>query len=154
MGERSLNWGGQEKQTLSAKHILRLRSNVLSQQKRNIKSQQQDLESANKVLHFPSQRPPRWHSGKASAWRAGAGDPAIIALRVTRLSHTNDFNNGTLGMTLPSAWRSRVSDRTSWPGVNLPLLGEKASLFCNVCLSVEGRSILYAGFLLLLLLLS
>ena len=50
------------------------------------------------------------------------------------MSLTSDLQSATLMDTLPEAWRAK----TSWPGVSIPLLDEKASLIYNYC-SVAAR---------------
>ena len=42
---------------------------------------------------------------------------------------------------MQGAWRCRVGARPSWPGVNIPWLGEMASLTGNFCLSVAAPTI-------------
>ena len=39
-------------------------------------------------------------------------------------SHTSDSKIGTLVVTLPGAWRYRVSAGTGWPGVSILSLGK------------------------------
>ena len=47
-------------------------------------------------------------------------------------------------ITLPGAWRYRVSTGTDRPGVNILWLGEVESLLCNFYLSVAARKIVFA----------
>ena len=53
-------------------------------------------------------------------------------------SHTSDLK---IVVTLPSAWRYRVSAGTGRPGVSILWLGEVESLICNFYLIVAARKI-------------
>ena len=44
-------------------------------------------------------------------------------------------------VTLPGAWRYRVSAETGWPGVSILCLGEVERLICNFCLIVAAHKI-------------
>ena len=57
---------------------------------------------------------------KASA--SGADDPGFesrLRREFSGSSHTSDLKIGTPVVTLPGAWRYRVSAGTGWPGVNI-----------------------------------
>ena len=56
-------------------------------------------------------------------------------------SHTSDLKTGIPVLTLPGAWRYRVSAGTGRPGVSTLRLGEMESLICNFYLSVAARKI-------------
>ena len=66
-------------------------------------------------------RPPRWSSGKASAWREGdlGSIPAFAVDFVSTSNHTSDFKIGTPVVTLPGAWHYWVSAGTDCPGVRM-----------------------------------
>ena len=59
-------------------------------------------------------------------------------------SHTSDLKIGTPVVTLPGAWRFRVSTGTGRPGVSILWLGEVERLICNFYLSVAARTIVWA----------
>ena len=42
-----------------------------------------------------------------------------IGPRLSRSSHTSDLEIGTIPVTLPGAWRCRVSANTGWPDVRV-----------------------------------
>ena len=98
--------------------------------------------------------PPRWPSGKAVASRAAymGSIPAFAVDLFSRVSQTTGIKTGTLGSTLPGAWRYRVNDGTGWPGVCTLWLGKIESLICNVYLSVAVLTTASAHPSLLLLL--
>ena len=56
-------------------------------------------------------------------------------------SHTSDSKIGTPVVTLPGAWRYRVSAGTGRPGVSILCLGEVESWICNFYLSMAARKI-------------
>ena len=56
-------------------------------------------------------------------------------------SHTGDLKIGTPVVTLPGAWRYRVSAGTGRPGVSILCLGEMESLICSFYLRVAARKI-------------
>ena len=60
----------------------------------------------------------------------------VIELLFPRWRHAGHFR-----LSLPVAWRYRVSVRTGWPGVGILRLGEIAGLICNFCLSVAARAV-------------
>ena len=62
----------------------------------------------------------------------------IIAKRSTQLCHTSDLKIGTIGATMPGAWRSRISARNNWPDVSILRLGNTAGLICSFFLSVAA----------------
>ena len=94
----------------------------------------------------PSQTPPRWPSGKASALRAA---DAWFDSRFRRgcscgSSDTGDLHIGTPVATLSGSWRCGVSAGTDWSGVSMLSLDEIESLICSFCLSVAARTIVRA----------
>ena len=59
-------------------------------------------------------------------------------------SHTSDLTIGTPVVTLPGAWRYRISAGTGWPSVSILWLGEMEILICNFYLSVAACQIVWA----------
>ena len=79
---------------------------------------------------------------KASASRAeDPGFESHLHRDFCGSSHTSDLKIGTPVVTLPGAWRYRVSAGTAQPGVSILLLGEMESLICSFYLSVAARQI-------------
>ena len=69
---------------------------------------------------------------KASALRAkDPGFESRLWQDFSGLSHTSDSKIDTPVVTLPGAWRYRISTGTGWPGVSILWLGEVESLICN-----------------------
>ena len=68
-----------------------------------------------------------WLRRPPSQWKPPGSNPACDGI-FPGSSHINDFKIGTSVVSLPGAWRYRVSAGTGWPGVSIPLLGEVESL--------------------------
>ena len=63
------------------------------------------------------------------------------------LNHTSDLESGTLLATLKKkdTWCYVAIVRTSWLGVSILLLSEKATLTCDFCLIVAAGKIVSSG---------
>ena len=82
---------------------------------------------------------------KASASRAeDLGFESRLGRDFSESSHTSDSKTGTPVVTLPGAWRYRVSIGTGRPDVSILRLGEVESLICSFYLSVAARAIVFA----------
>ena len=82
---------------------------------------------------------------KASASEAeGPAFESHFQQDFSRSSHTSDLIIGTPVVTLPGAWRYRVSSGTGRPGVSILWLGEVESCICNFYLSVAAHKIVWA----------
>ena len=77
----------------------------------------------------------------------GAEDPGFkshLRQDFFRLSPTSDLKIGTPVVTLPGAWRHRVSHETGRPSVSILWLGEVESWICNFYLSVAACTLVWA----------
>ena len=81
-------------------------------------------------LSLSLSQPPRWPSGKVSAWRVTdlGFDPHFHRGDLSTTSHTGDLKIDSPMATMPGAWRYRDGTGTGWPGVSIPWLAETATL--------------------------
>ena len=87
----------------------------------------------------------RFRSGSVSRSSHTVLPPQTRNASSPRLPFNYDLKIGNPVVTLPDAWRYRVSVGTDWPGIRIMLwLSETDSLSCGLYLSVAARAFVWA----------